>query len=281
MIAGALNVVLNLFFVIVCDMSVAGVALATVLSQCVSAALIILCLIRSQGAVRLERRYLKIHGDRMKEILQTGLPAGIQGSVFSISNVLIQSSINSFGSVVMAGSAAAANIEGFVYVAMNAFYQAAISFTGQNVGGQRYERIGKTLLVCEGYVIGVGILLSTIALTFATPLLSIYTDDPTVVQYGITRMHYICATYFICGMMDTVVGSLRGMGSSFVPMITSLLGACAFRVIWIFTVFVANRSLETLYISYPISWVLTLTAHLICYHFIRKKYPKRGPELTA
>lgn len=281
MIAGALNVVLNLFFVIVCDMSVAGVALATVLSQCVSAALIILCLIRSQGAVRLERRYLKIHGDRMKEILQTGLPAGIQGSVFSISNVLIQSSINSFGSVVMAGSAAAANIEGFVYVAMNAFYQAAISFTGQNVGGQRYERIGKTLLVCEGYVIGVGILLSTIALTFATPLLSIYTDDPTVVQYGITRMHYICATYFICGMMDTVVGSLRGMGSSFVPMITSLLGACAFRVIWIFTVFAANRSLETLYISYPISWVLTLTAHLICYHFIRKKYPKRGPELTA
>ena len=281
MIAGALNVVLNLFFVIVCNMSVAGVALATVLSQCVSAALIILCLIRSQGAVRLERRYLKIHGLRMKVILQTGLPAGIQGSVFSISNVLIQSSINSFGSVAMAGSAAAANIEGFVYVAMNAFYQAAISFTGQNVGGQRYERIGKTLLVCEGYVIGVGILLSTIALTLATPLLSIYTDDPTVVQYGITRMHYICATYFSCGMMDTVVGSLRGMGSSFVPMITSLLGACAFRVIWIFTVFAANRSLETLYVSYPISWVLTLTAHLICYHFIRKKYPKRGPELTA
>lgn len=273
--AGVINVILNLIFVIGFSMGVAGVALATVISQCVSAALIIQCLVRSDAPYCLRRDKLKISAEKVKMIVKVGLPAGIQGAIFSISNVLIQSSINSFGSVAMAGSTAAANIEGFVYTSMNAVYQTALSFTSQNYGARKFERITKTLLYCLGLVVVVGVALGDGAVIFGRKLLSIYSSDPQVVEYAMMRLQIICGVYFICGMMDTMVGSLRGLGYSVVPMLVSLTGACALRVVWILTVFGMSRTLEVLYLSYPVSWTITFLAHVICYIVIRRRIAGR------
>lgn len=273
--AGVINVILNLIFVIGFSMGVAGVALATVISQCVSAALIIQCLVRSDAPYGLRRDKLKISAEKVKMIVKVGLPAGIQGAIFSISNVLIQSSINSFGSVAMAGSTAAANIEGFVYTSMNAVYQTALSFTSQNYGARKFERITKTLLYCLGLVVVVGVALGDGAVLFGRKLLSIYSSDPQVVEYAMMRLQIICGVYFICGMMDTMVGSLRGLGYSVVPMLVSLTGACALRVVWILTVFGMSRTLEVLYLSYPVSWTITFLAHVICYIVIRRRIAGR------
>lgn len=270
-IAGAINVVLNLFFVICLHMSVAGVALATIISQTISSILLVRCLMKMDGACKLSLHKLRIHKDKLKSILRIGIPSGMQGVIFSISNVLIQSSINSFGSTAMAGNAAAANIEGFVYVSMNAFHQTCVSFTSQNYGAHRLERIPKILLRCELCVIVTGLLLGNLAYLFGTQLISIYNTDPQVISYGLERMLYICVPYFLCGIMDTFVGSIRGMGYSIIPMIFSLLGACLFRIVWIVTVFRSLHTLPVLYMSYPISWILTLTAHFICYLIIYRK----------
>lgn len=269
--AGAINVVFNLIFVIVFNMGVAGVALATIISQFISAILIILCLTGSDGALRLTRKELKFHKDKVKEMLKIGLPAGLQGVIFNISNVLIQSSVNSFGSIVMAGNTAASNIEGFVYTSMNAIYQTSLSFTSQNMGAKQYHRIDKILLQCLGIVTCVGLFLGVGAYLLGHPLLSIYSTSEEVIASGIIRLSLVSATYFLCGIMDVFVGSLRGMGYSIMPMIVSLTGACLFRVIWIFTIFQMNHTLFTLYISYPISWILTSSAHAICYLAVRKK----------
>lgn len=269
--AGAINVVFNLIFVIVFNMGVAGVALATIISQFISAILIILCLTGSDGALRLTRKELKFHKDKVKEMLKIGLPAGLQGVIFNISNVLIQSSVNSFGSIVMAGNTAASNIEGFVYTSMNAIYQTSLSFTSQNMGAKQYHRIDKILLQCLGIVTCVGLFLGVGAYLLGHPLLSIYSTSEEVIASGIIRLSLVSATYFLCGIMDVFVGSLRGIGYSIMPMIVSLTGACLFRVIWIFTIFQMNHTLFTLYISYPISWILTSSAHAICYLAVRKK----------
>jgi len=279
LIAGVINVGLNLIFVIVFHMGVAGVALATVLSQCVSAALIIRCLLHTDGMCKLELRKLKIHKEKLIELARIGLPAGMQGAIFSLSNVLIQSSVNSFGSVAMAGNTAASNIEGFIYTCMNSLHQTALSFTGQNMGARTYSRIGRILSLCQGLVVAVGLGLGIIALTFSRTLLGIYSSDPEVIQFGIFRMQVICSTYFLCGMMDVMVGSIRGMGSSIMPMIVSLTGACAFRVVWIFTVFKAFHTPFSLYVSYPISWILTTSVHLICYFIVRRHMPKIDMEV--
>lgn len=273
-IAGVINVVLNLFFVIALNMDVAGVALATVISQCVSAGMVLLCLIQSDGCLKLRLKKLKIHKSKFKKILKIGLPAGMQGAVFSISNVLIQSSVNSFGSVAMAGNTASANIEGFIYNAMNAVYQTNLSFTSQNYGGRKYARINKILYTCIAVVSGVGLVLGLAAFGAGRTLLGIYSSDPEVLRYGMMRLAIFGTTYFLCGIMDTMVGSLRGIGASVLPMIVSLTGACAFRVLWIFTIFQWNRTLTTLYLSYPVSWVITGIAHIICFILIRKKLPK-------
>lgn len=273
-IAGVINVLLNLFFVIVLNMDVAGVALATVLSQCVSAGMILVCLIQSDGCLKLKLKKLKIHKSKFKKILKIGLPAGMQGAVFSISNVLIQSSVNSFGSVAMAGNTASANIEGFIYNAMNAVYQTNLSFTSQNYGGRKYARINKILFTCIAVVSGVGLVLGLAAFAAGRTLLGVYSSDPEVLRFGMMRLAIFGTTYFLCGIMDTMVGSLRGIGASVLPMIVSLTGACAFRVLWIFTVFQWNRTLTTLYLSYPVSWVITGIAHIICFILIRKKLPK-------
>jgi len=274
-LAGIVNVALNLFFVISLQMDVAGVALATVLSQCISAALVLKCLMQSEGGLKLYLNKLRINRRKLIMIVKVGLPAGMQGAIFSISNVLIQSSVNSFGSIAMAGNTASQNIEGFVYAAMNALYQTNLSFTSQNIGAQKYSRINRILLICQATVTAVGMLLGFAAMLGGRNLLEIYSSDPEVISYGMLRMSIICTTYFICGWMDTMVGSMRGMGYSIVPMIVSLTGACGLRVVWVFTIFAHYHSLFVLYISYPISWLITAAAHVVCYYQVYKKLPKQ------
>ena len=274
-IAGVVNIVLNLFFVIVMNLDVAGVALATVLSQCISAGLVLRCLAKSEGGLKLELSKIKIHRKKMFQIFKIGLPAGMQGAIFSVSNVLIQSSVNSFGSIAMAGNAASANIEGFVYNAMNAVYQTNLSFTSQNIGGKKYTRVNEILFTCLGTVTAVGMILGFGAYAIGEELLRIYTTDPEVIRYGMLRMSIIATTYFTCGWMDTLVGSLRGIGYSVLPMIVSLTGACGLRILWIFTIFAQQKTLTSLYISYPVSWVITASVHMLCYFLIKRKMPKK------
>ena len=273
--AGAVNVVLNLFFVIQLGMGVDGVGWATVISECVSAGLIIRSLMKERGAMKLHLSKLRIVPEKLKQIIRIGLPAGMQGAIFSISNVLIQSSVNSFGSIAMAGNTSSANIEGFVYTAMNAVYQTSLSFTSQNLGGKKYSRIDKIKNICLGVVTVVGLILGLGAVFGGKGLLSIYSSDPEVLAFGMRRLRIICGTYFLCGLMDCMVGSLRGLGYSVLPMIVSLTGACGFRVFWIFTIFASCRTLEVLYLSYPVSWIITASAHMFTYYKIRKRFPKK------
>ncbi len=273
--AGVVNVILNLGFVILLHMGVAGVALATVLSQCISAVLVCHCLMKSDSAYRLDLSRLGVRWRTLKRIAQIGLPAGFQGAVFSVSNVLIQSSINAFDSVAMAGSTASANLEGFVYNAMNAVHQTNLSFTSQNLGGGKFERINRILLLCLGVVTVVGVVMGGGFVLLGPQLLRIYSSDPEVIRFGMVRLTIICGMYFICGWMDVLVGSLRGLGSSVIPMFVSLAGACGLRIVWIFTVFQWHHSLNVLYLSYPVTWVVTAAAHLICFMMIRRKFPAR------
>lgn len=275
-ISGAVNVVLNLILVIFFHMGVAGVAIATVTSQVVSAVFVVICLMRAKGSsFCLDLKKLRIYRGKLMLILQTGIPAGIQGSVFSISNVLIQSSINSFGSTAMAGNGAAANIEGFIYVAMNAFHHAALTFTSQNLGAHNLARIKRVAMTCVLIVTVVGLVIGSAAYFAGEALLSIYDDDPAVIEFGMVRMQIICFTYFFCGIMDVMGGLMRGLGYSIMPMMVSLLGACAFRVIWIYTFFAWNPTLTCLYTSYPISWVLTAAAHTVCFFFAMRTMKRK------
>ena len=270
-VAGCVNVVLNLFFVVVCGRGVDGVAIATVISQVISAALIVRCLVKSDGMYRLNLSMLKLHRQKVIQIARIGLPAGFQGAIFSISNVLIQSSVNSFGSIAMAGNTAASNIEGFIYTCMNAVYQTSLSFTSQNLGAGKTKRISRILVECLVVVFLVGAVMGFLAYTFGAELLRIYSTDPEVIENGLHRMRVICQTYYLCGMMDVTVGALRGLGYSVMPMLVSLAGVCGVRIVWIFTAFVWSRSLFTLYISYPISWGATFVIHLICFAVVYRK----------
>lgn len=273
--AGVINVILNLIFVIGFDMGVAGVGTATVVSQYISGVLVMWCLMREEGVLKLRLKELRIHWDVVGVLLRIGLPAGIQGTIFSLSNVVIQSSINSFGSTVMAGSAAASNLEGFVYVAMNAFHQTAMTFVSQNFGAGKKERIIRILLLCQGLVVLVGIVLGNGAYLLGEKLLGIYSQDTAVIEAGMHRMLYICCFYALCGVMDVMVGVLRGIGYSVMPMIVSLLGACGLRLLWIATIFARVHTEQVLYLSYPISWFLTASVHFLCFmiiwHRIKRK----------
>ena len=273
--AGVVNVALNLFFVIGLGMGVDGVGWATVISEHVSALLVLKSLMEAPGALKLNLKELRIHPKKLKRIVKIGLPAGMQGAIFSISNVLIQSSGNSFGSIAMAGNTASANIEGFVYTAMNAVYQTNLSFTSQNLGGRKYSRINRIMYICLAVVTVVGITLGITAVLAGDLLLGIYSSDAQVLRYGMLRLEIICGTYFLCGIMDCMVGSLRGLGYSVIPMFVSLTGACGFRVLWVFTVFAAYRSLDVLYLSYPVSWAITAIAHMITFRKIRRKIPRQ------
>lgn len=275
--AGIVNVILNLVFVIRFRMDVAGVGIATVISQCISALLIVRCMKKEKSAIRLELRQLKIHRDKFQKILTIGLPASFQGMLFSISNVIIQSSVNGFGAIIVAGNSAAANIEGFVYVSMNAFYQASISFTSQNVGAAKYERINRILYTAEACAVAVGLLLGNAAVLFGKELLLLYSASEAVIAAGMRRLRIICSTYALCGMMDTIVGSMRGLGHSVLPMIVSLIGACGLRLFWIFTFFRMERfhTPDSLYLTYPASWILTFGAHVICFMIVRHGLKKQ------
>ena len=273
--AGVVNVVLNLFFVIGLGMGVDGVGWATVISEHVSALLVLKSLMEAPGALKLNLKNLRIYPKKLKRIVKIGLPAGMQGAIFSISNVLIQSSVNSFGSIAMAGNTASANIEGFVYTAMNAVYQTNLSFTSQNLGGRKYSRINRIMYICLAVVTVVGVTLGLAAVLTGDLLLGIYSSDAEVLRYGMLRLEIICGTYFLCGIMDCMVGSLRGLGYSIIPMFVSLTGACGFRVLWVFTVFQMYHSLDVLYLSYPVSWAITAAAHMITFRKIRRKIPRQ------
>lgn len=264
-LAGAVNIVLNLILVIIFHLDVAGVAIATVTSQIISAVLIFICLMNESGGMQLKPKLLKMDWEKLLQILKIGLPAGIQGSIFSLSNVMIQTSVNSFGSIVMAGNGAASNIEGFVYSGMNAFYQSCLTFTGQNFGAKKLDRVKKTLYVCIILVILTGLILGIGAWYFGESLLGIYSNDPAVISAGIVRLGYVSKLYFLCGIMDVLVGSLRGLGYSIIPMIVSLIGACGLRIVWLMTVFVMIPTVDIIYLSYPVSWIVTALVHFLTY----------------
>ena len=270
-LAGIVNVCLNLLLVIVFHLDVAGVAIATVISQYISALLVLRCLLRETGLLHLELSRLRVDREILGVIVQIGLPAGFQGVVFSISNVVIQSSINSFGDIVMAGSGASANIEGFVYMGMNAFYQTCLTFTSQNYGAGKSDRVDKVLLWCQFYSLVTGLVLGNLAYLFGPQLLSIYSPSPDVIAQGMVRLLYVSAPYALCGIMDVMVGSLRGLGWSVVPMIVSMVGACGLRLVWIATVFQVIHTPQCLYFSYPVTWIITGAVHIICFLVIRKK----------
>lgn len=277
-IAGVINVILNILLVTVFSLGVAGVAIATVISEGVSCVLILLCLKHETGAIRLYFNRIKINPSKCVDIMKIGLPAGLQGCIFSISNVLIQSSVNSFGSTVMAGNTAASNIEGFVYVSMNSLHQTCISFTSQNFGAGKFKRIKMVLINCLIIVAITGLVLGNSAYFFGKFLLSAYNNEAEVISYGLIRLSIISTMYFLCGLMDVMVGAMRGIGYSILPMIVSLVGACGLRIVWIYTVFVKFRTLDILFISYPVTWTITFLSHLVCYYIVTRKYKDKFRE---
>ena len=270
-VAGVVNVILNIIFVAAFGMGVRGVAWATITSQVISAALVVLCLIRTDGSIHLDLRKLKLNGGKVAEITRIGLPAGMQGICFSISNVIIQSTVNGFGTIVTAGNTVDSNIENYIYVSMNAIYQSAISFTSQNVGAHRYDRISRVTRAALIAVTCIGLGMGLLLMVFKQGLYHIYTDDPQVIAAAAIRASIIAPTYFLCGMMDTMVGVLRGMGASVMPMIVSVLGICVLRLAWIAFIYPINPTLNMLYMSYPISWIITLAVHMICYFRVKNK----------
>ena len=270
-ISGATNVVLNLLLVIQFHLGVAGVAIATVISQCISCILVLRCLYLSEGSYQLRFNKLGMKTRYVKQIFQIGIPAGIQSTIINFSNVLLQSSVNSFGSVAMAGYTAANNILGFLYVSVNSITQACMSFTSQNYGVRKFKRMDKVLLECLGLTVIVALVLGGGSYLFGAELMHIYTKSTKVIECGVDIMLYTTVTYFLCGIMDLLPGALRGMGHSTVPMILSVIGTVGTRIVWIYVIFPCHRSLDFLFISYPVSWLLTIVMQVICFYFVRKK----------
>ena len=273
MVAGVINVILNLVFVICFHMDVAGVALATVISQIFAAVFVVVLLMREEDGFKMEFKKLKIHKYILFRIIKIGLPAGFQGMMFSISNMVIQSSVNSFGPVVIAGSSAGINIEGFVYLAMNGFSQGALTFTSQNMGAGQKNRIKKLVFVSLLTVLVVGEGLGFLVVFFARQILGIYSQNPLVIEAGIRRLTVICSTYALCGIMDTLSNIIRGIGHSLLPMIVCIIGVCVFRIVWLSTIFLtpAFHTEFIIFVSYPISWAVTFIAHCICFSIVFKK----------
>lgn len=276
-VAGGLNVILNLTFVLLFHLEVMGVALATVISNGVSAFMMLLHLCRKRTAIRLRIRNLRITRDKAFEIIKVGLPAGLQGVAFSISHVIVQDAVNSFGSEVVTGNTAVINIEGFLYHAMYGFYQASGTFISQNYGAGNYARIKRILLTCLLSALTVGLGLSVLAILFRDSVIGLYSSEAPVIAAGAVRILVVFPLYCLCGMNDVMAGAMRGIGYSAVPLVVSLIGACVFRVMWIFTVFAMYPTLQILYVSYPVSWALTFCAHVICFRiFYHRVCQKRG-----
>ena len=275
-ISGCINVGINMLLVIEFDMGVAGVAIGTVISQFVSCALVINCLYRTKSSYQLRFSKLKIEKDYMIQIFQVGVPAGIQSTVINFSNALLQSSVNSFGSVAMAGYTAANNILGFLYVSVNSITQACMSFTSQNYAVGKHKRMDRVLIDCIVLSISVALILGGGAYLFGTYILNIYTSDADVIKCGLEILSITTVPYFFCGIMDLFPGALRGMGYSTIPMILSIIGTVGIRILWIFVFFPMHRSLYFLFISYPGSWIATIVMQVICYMLVRKKIASQG-----
>ena len=274
-VSGVVNACLNLFLVIAFHLGVAGVAIATVTAQGISCALVLRCLQRSQASYQLRFRDLKIRGCYVQQIFQVGLPAGIQSTVINFSNALLQSSVNSFGSIAMAGYTAANNLFGFLYVSTNSITQACMSFTSQNYGVGKWKRMDRVLFDCIILSVAVMLILGGGMYFFGPEVLKIYTMNPRVISCGMEVLTYTTLTYFLCGIMDLLPGALRGMGYSSVPMILSIIGTVGTRIVWIFGIFPNHRSLDILFISYPVSWMITIVLQVICFYFVRRKVHAR------
>ena len=277
-VSGIVNVIFNLFFVIVLRMGVAGVAWATVISQYLSLLLIMICLYRSDGSIRFMPRQMRIDAKKLKDIVKIGLPAGLQGLLFSISNVLIQSAVNSFGSTMVAASSAASNVEGFVGTTMNAYYNAAITFTGQNMGAKKYDRIDTVAKVCTALIFITWIILGGATVIFGKPLLGFYTSDPEVIELGMLRMKVMMVVYFTCGVMNVYPGLTRGMGFSVMPMLCTLVGACLMRIVWLATFFAWYPTVIMLFACYPVTWSLAGLGQVGCFFYARHRIRKSAEQ---
>ena len=280
--SGALNVAMNLLFVLAFKMDVAGVALATTITQYVAAALVLYCMIHADNSVRVDLKRLQLEKTSVAEILRVGVPSGIQASMFSISNVLIQSGVNRFGASTIAGNSVGASIEGFVSLGTGALYQVCLSFAGQNMGAKKYDRIDRIVRISLLLSVLIWVVMGGAVWLARMPLARLYTTDEAAVQVAAQKLTILLAAYYFIGMMNSIVGVLRGMGYALVPMVNTILGVCVFRVIWLYTFFIWYPTLTCLYLSYPISWVLVSLAHLVTYFIVRRRvFPKPGREGQA
>ena len=278
-ISGIANAALNMILVILFHMGVAGVAIGTIISQLISCVLVLTCLYRSEGSYQLRFSKLKINGAYMEQIFQVGVPAGTQSTVINLSNALLQSSVNSFGSIAMAGYTAANNILGFLYMSVNSITQACMSFTSQNYGVGKLKRMDKVLRDCAILSISIAAVLGGLAYSFGPQILTVYTSDPKVINCGMEILAYTSITYFLCGIMDLFPGALRGMGYSAVPMVLSVIGTVGTRIVWVFGIFPNHRSLSVLFVSYPVSWILTIVLQVMCFYFVRKRVHQKEKRL--
>ncbi|WP_270202857.1 MULTISPECIES: MATE family efflux transporter [unclassified Coprococcus] len=278
-ISGIANAALNMTLVIIFHMGVAGVAIGTIISQLISCVLVLTCLYRSEGSYQLRFSKLKINGAYMEQIFQVGVPAGIQSTVINLSNALLQSSVNSFGSIAMAGYTAANNILGFLYMSVNSITQACMSFTSQNYGVGKLKRMDKVLRDCVILSISIAAVLGGLAYSFGPQILTVYTSDPKVINCGMEILAYTSITYFLCGIMDLFPGALRGMGYSAVPMVLSVIGTVGTRIVWVFGIFPNHRSLSVLFVSYPVSWIITIVLQVVCFYFVRKRVHQKEKRL--
>ena len=278
-ISGIANAALNMILVILFHMGVVGVAIGTIISQLISCVLVLTCLYRSEGSYQLRFSKLKINGAYMEQIFQVGVPAGIQSTVINLSNALLQSSVNSFGSIAMAGYTAANNILGFLYMSVNSITQACMSFTSQNYGVGKLKRMDKVLRDCAILSISIAAVLGGLAYSFGPQILTVYTSDPKVINCGMEILAYTSITYFLCGIMDLFPGALRGMGYSAVPMVLSVIGTVGTRIVWVFGIFPNHRSLSVLFVSYPVSWILTIVLQVVCFYFVRKRVQQKEKRL--
>ena len=272
--SGILNLILNLIFVIVFKMSVAGVAWGTVFSSALSAILVLRVLTHTEGMIRIIPKKLRIRWSVLKSIVRIGLPAGLEGAMFGISNVMIQSAINSFGSLAVAANAIAVNLQSFVYNMLQSINQACMTFTSQNMGAGRFRRVRRSPLLTVALVTLSGFMLSVIMLVFAQPLTQMFNGDPEVLRLSVQRMQYTFPLYFVFGLMQTFTSQMRGMGHSFMPMLVSVTGICGIRIGWLYTFFAATPTLPMLYIGYPVSWATTMAILIVCYVVILRKLPR-------
>lgn len=276
--SGIVNVVLNLVFVIVFKMNVAGVALATIISQFISAVMVLYILINANSIIRLSVKKLRFYKDELIDIIKIGVPMGIHGSLFSLSNVIIQSSINSFGSAAIAGNTASSNIDSIIHTCCNAVSQTATTFTSQNYGAGQIKRIRRIYFNCVGFTVVIAALCCAFLLTFGTQVLSVFSTDPAVIEMGLIRMRLFAVTYVLNSLLDVTTGQMRGLGKSVAPMIVTMAGVCGLRVLWVYTVFQAYRSMQVLYLSYPVSWAVTGAVLLVMYIFTFRKIVRRSEK---